>query len=579
MKVISENLLNEIRTSVDIVDIVSDYVSLEPKGKNFFGICPFHDDNSPSMSVSREKQIYTCFSCGATGNVYNFVQNYENVSFLEAVKIIATKAGYNLNIDIKNNNNANSKYQNLYQIYDISKKLYQNNLNTEIGSKARNYLLKRNIDDEIIKKFEIGLSLKQHDFIYKLLKKKGFIEKDLIESGLINKNDYGYNDVYYNRIMFPLYDLSGQVIGYSGRIYDSDDTAKYVNTKETPIFKKGELLYNYHRAKEVVKRSKKVIIVEGFMDVIRLSTIGIDYAVASMGTAITKKQALLLKKLSSDIILCFDGDKAGLKATINCMNELSEIGVTPKIIRIKNNLDPDEFITKYGADAYFDLLENPINMVDFKLKTIKEDKDLNSSVDMAKYVNDVITEINKIDDDILKEITLEKLSKETDLDIEFLRKKIIKTKPKKVKIKKIKRDKYMKAECYLLYYMLKYPEVIMTYERKITYMPTDRYRFLAREIDAFYHSYQTINVADLISYLGENQLLINTVGEIENLDLNLKYTNNEIEDYIKTIREYNVKYECERLKKIMSNEENVLKKAEIAQKIIDLKLKENEYVE
>lgn len=575
MKIIDEEKLNEIRTSVDIVDIIGSYLPLAPKGKNFFGVCPFHDDKNPSMSVSREKQIYTCFSCGATGNVFKFVMDYENISFLEAVKIIADASG--IVLDITNHkSNFEVKYHDLYEMYNISKKFYQNNINTESGKKAKEYLAKRNINDEIIHKFEIGYALKEHDLLYKMFQKKGFETRDMLNSGLINKNDYGYNDLFYNRIMFPLYNLNGQVVGYSGRIFDNDDTAKYVNTKETVIFKKGELLYNYHRAKEAVKKTKSVIVMEGFMDVIRASSIGLDNVVASMGTAITKNQALLLKKLAPTIILCFDGDQAGLKATIACMNELVNIGVIPQIIRLKDNLDPDEFISKYGKDAFLEILDNPTNMIDFKIECLKNDKNLNNSSELANYVNEIIGELNKINDDVLKEITLKKISNETGLELDFLKSKITKRKSKTLvkKTNLVKRNKYMKAESYLLYYMLQNKEVIKKYERQITYMPTDRYRYLAREIDSFYHNYQTINVADLISYLGNNQMLIDTVGEIISLELKDDCSLEEIDDYIKTIREYNVNYECDRLTKMMNKEMDSEKKALIAKQIIELKMKE-----
>lgn len=434
MKLIDKEKLNEIRTSVDIVDVISSYIPLAPKGKNFFGVCPFHDDKNPSMSVSKEKQIYTCFSCGATGNVFKFIEDYENVSFIEAVKIAADKAGIVINISSQKNN-FETKYHNLYEMYNISNKIYQNNINTEKGSKAKEYLINRHINDEIIHKFQIGYALKDHDLLYKMFNKKGFNEKEMLTSGLINKNDYGYNDLFYNRIMFPLYDLNGQVVGYSGRIFDTVDSSKYVNTKETVIFKKGELLYNYHRAREVCKKTKTVIVVEGFMDVIRASTIGLDNVVASMGTAITKNQALLLKKLAPSIILCFDGDKAGLKATIACMNELANIGVMPSIVRLKDNLDPDEFICKYGKQAFLDVLDNPINMIDFKIECLKENKNLNNSSELATYINEIINELNKIDDDILKEITLKKISDETGLELDLLKSKI-KKKKKKISLKK-----------------------------------------------------------------------------------------------------------------------------------------------
>lgn len=288
MEVISNEQINNIRSSNDIVDIISGYLPLVQRGKNYFGVCPFHDDHSPSMSVSKEKQIYTCFSCGATGNAIKFVMDYENISFLEALKLLADKAGINIDIKNSNNNIILNKHKTLYDIYDLASKFYQNNINTTSGLKAKEYLKNRNIDDKIIREFGIGLAIKNNSVLTQLLMRKNYSTSDMLKSGLIIKPRTDYVDIYYNRIMFPLYNLNGQVVGFSGRIYDSNDSSKYINTKETEIFKKGELLYNYHRAKNSCRQKNKVIVMEGFMDVIRAYTVDVDNVVATMGTAVTK---------------------------------------------------------------------------------------------------------------------------------------------------------------------------------------------------------------------------------------------------------------------------------------------------
>ena len=223
--------INQIRSSVNIVDIISGYIPLTPRGKNFFGVCPFHDDHSPSMSVSKEKQIYTCFTCGATGNVFKFVMNYENVSFLEAVNIVANKAGIKTDIRVSSKIKRDDKYKELYEIYDISQKLYRNNLSASVGLHAREYLSKRGIDADVIKEFGIGLSLKKNTMLSDFLIKKNFKMQAILKSGLVNQNVNGYYDMYYNRIMFPLWNLNGQVVGFSGRIYDTKDSSKYINTQ------------------------------------------------------------------------------------------------------------------------------------------------------------------------------------------------------------------------------------------------------------------------------------------------------------------------------------------------------------
>lgn len=577
MSFINQEEINHIRTSVDIVDIISKYVPLVPKGKNFFGICPFHDDKSPSMSVSKEKQIYTCFACGATGNVIKFVEDYENVTFLEALKILADHAGIPLNVGGKQQETF--KNSQLYDIYDLSFKFYHNNINTAFGKSAKEYLKKRDIDEAIIKEFGIGLALKKHDLLTKLLLQKNYDQKILLKSGLIGRNDYGYIDSYYNRIMFPLWDITGKVVGFSGRIYNGEkDMSKYVNTKETEIFKKGELLYNYHRAKEEARRENKVIIMEGFMDVIRAYTVGIRNAIAMMGTAVTKEQALLIKRMAKEIILVFDGDEAGAKATLSCSEELLKIGVTPKIVRLEENMDPDEYITTYGKERFLGKLENPMNVMDFKLSYLKKSKDLSSQQDVATYINSVLKELTKIEDDVLKELTLLKISEESKLSVEFLKTKFAELEqPKKVPVtKKItpkkKVDKYEKAQMYLLYYMLKSREVIRLYNQKITFMPNERYRNLAFHISYYYKMNGDINVAALLDQL-KDEVLIRTLGEIEQLALKEQYDVEEIEDYLRTIKEYNVKNGQAELKKKLQQERDTKEKIRIANEMIALKVR------
>ena len=291
--------INQIRSSVDIVDVISNYLPLTQKGKNYFGVCPFHDDHSPSMSVSKEKQIYTCFSCGATGNVFKFLMDYENITFPEAIQKVANQAGISVDLHIKSHQ-VNQTYQKLYDIYDYTLKCYQNHLNTESGQVAKEYLKDRNISEEIIKEFQIGLSFQKRDQLTKMLLRKDYSNQALLRSGIVIQNEYGYADIYYDRIMFPLYDMMGRVVGFSGRVYHGEKEFKYVNTKETEIFKKGELLYNYHRSKDIARQKNQVIVMEGFMDVIRAYTIGVQNTVATMGTAVTKQQALSLKKMRSE---------------------------------------------------------------------------------------------------------------------------------------------------------------------------------------------------------------------------------------------------------------------------------------
>ena len=569
---ITNELINEIRNKTDIVEIISIYVPLTQRGKNYFGVCPFHDDHSPSMSVSKEKQIYTCFSCGATGNVFTFISEHEHISFIEAVKLLGNKLGYNLGTATKSSNKEDASIE----IYDLACKFYQNNLNTALGKNANEYLNERKIDKETIKKFKIGLSISKTSLTDYLLNKKIAL-KDLVSLGISNENG---TDIFVNRIMFPLYDLQGNVVAFSGRIYNIKDPSKYVNTKETKIFKKGNLLYNYHQAKDVLKKSESIIVMEGFMDVIRASTIGINNCVATMGTAFTKQHAILLRKMTDNIILCFDGDSAGEDATTSAIEVLKEIDITPKVIRLEENLDPDEYILKYGESKFKDKLNNPESSIEFLMKLHRANKNLTDLNDISKYIDESLKEIIHTNDDILVELTLKKMSKEFNIDYETIKNKydnLIKeknknkiTKKQEIKIKP-KYDIYNEASRNLIYYMIKDKKIIDLVESEITYFKDDIIRILSNEIIYYYHKYGIFTIADFISYISNKEELIKIFNEIINMDLKEKYTKEEIYDYIKVVNSYPVNKKADELNRKLKEEKDPIKQASILAEILTLK--------
>lgn len=561
----SSTELQEIRNSVDIVDVVSSYLNLTAHGKNYFGVCPFHDDHSPSMCVSKEKQIYTCFVCGATGNVFQFIKEYENISFAEAVKKVATIGGIEVKIDEMK---PLKKESVLYDIYNLTNKLYQLNLNTTKGIAAKEYLKNRGINDETIKEFGIGLSLIKGN-IYEALVKKGFDNKDILKSGLATENGY---DLYRNRIMFPLWDLNGKVVGFSGRIFNGEDAPKYINSRETEIFKKGELLYNYHRARNECRRKNEVIIMEGFMDVISAYTHGITNVVAAMGTAITSSNAHLISRMAKNIILCFDGDDAGIMAANACTNELLKLDVFPSIVVLDKTKgkDPDEYIKNNGVEAFKEKLSHPLSVMEFKEFYNKRGIDMGDSASKTEYVKKMIIEIDNIKDPVLREVTISKLSDETNLGVDFLKSQL-KTEAKEEKQieekKEVNLQKYEKAEIDLIYYMLKDSKVILQYEAKKIYLPTEKYRFLVRQICAFYQKYGNIDVADFLTFIEEDKEMIKVLGEITSCDLKETYSKEEIEDYIRCIDEYNRNLEINNLKQKMKESIDYAEKIELAKKI------------
>ena len=569
----NNELANEIRSKCDIVDIIGERIPLVARGKNFFGVCPFHDDSNPSMCVSREKQIYTCFSCHATGNVFTFLMNYEHMDFRETLRYLGEKVG----VDVSSIHIAkkNTKFDPFYDAYSFSLKYFQNNLLSKAGVNARNYLAKRNIDDSVIKEFEIGLSLDTSDDLTKLLTSKKYDLASLNQIGLSSDA----RDVYIDRIMFPLYDLSGKVVGFSGRIYKDNGLNKYLNTKETPIFKKGQLLYHYHIAKEECRLKKSVIVMEGFMDVIRASTIGVRNTVALMGTALTHEQLQLLKRLSNNIILCLDGDDPGVHATLSIGDMLLEEGLEPKVLVLPNPDDPDSFILNQGKDKFLGLLDSAVTFNDFKLRKLKESVDFRSEEETAKYINQVLVEAAKVQDPIRVEIMLKKLAKEFDLSyntLEMRFREIEKPKPKTPKVvvtyQKKKKTKYEKAMEQILYFMLNNDWVISQFEKERFIFPNEESRLLASEIVYYYTTYGNINIPDFYTYVQDKEEVVNFLNDILASNYIESTTKDDLFEYFGVIREYSRTQEIKRLTKSLQKEVDPIEQAKIAEKIRKLRI-------
>ena len=575
----NQDIINEVRRRNDIVDVIGEKIPLEKRGKNYFGVCPFHDDTNPSMSVSREKQIYTCFSCHATGNVFTFLMNYEHKEFNEVLSELASRVGITLTgFKVKK---ASTKYDEWYKIYNIANKYYQNNLLTKEGEGAREYLKNRSIDDNTVKEFEIGYSLNMRDDLTKLLTAKGHSIDLLNKIGLSNEE----HDIYNSRLMFPLHDLNGKVIGFSGRIITGGKQNKYLNTKETELFKKGKLLYHYHIAREEARVKKSVIIMEGFMDIIRASTVGIKNTVATMGTALTRDHIKEIKRLSNNIILCFDGDEAGVKATIASGELFKSEGIEVKVISLPGEDDPDTYILKNGKDAFLSLINNAIYYSDFKIKNLSRNRNFASSEEKANYIHEVLEEASKINDTIRTEIILKDLAKKFEIGYNTLEKSFMElvnnkeikkeviTTPKTTQPKK--KDKYQKASLNIIYYMLNKQDIIDKVESEHLVLPTEALRALESEIVYFYHKYGFINEADFYTYLAPKGELLNLLNEVLEMDLKATLTNEELNDYFKVIREYNYKKTISNLEEKIKNEIDPLMQVKYAEEIRKLRIGES----
>lgn len=569
-------LANEIKDNCDIVEVISRYVKLEKKGQiNYMGICPFHADKNASMTVNVKKKTFMCWACPpeekSFGNVFNFVAKKEGISYDQAIALLGEEQGY----DIKVENDIPEQLKEDYKIYDLAVKFYQNNLYTKEGLTAIEYLEKRQIDADTINKFKLGLSLQKPSLTEYLINNE-YESYKLVNLGLSNENN---KDKFVNRIMFPLFNKNGRAVAFSGRIYNTKDSSKYINSTETEIFKKGKMLYNYHNAKKA--KSKTVIVMEGFMDVIRASTIGIDNCVAAMGTKLTDEHVKLLKDIDKDItvILCFDGDNAGVNVILTSINKLEQASVKTKIIILPEKLDPDEYILKYGSESFKKQIENSINPIDFKMSLLKKDKNILDGNDKSSYINSTIKELINIDDVVVVEHTLKKLSLETDISYKNIKNiydneiqnKPIKTIKEEIKIEKPILKQHELAEYNLIYYMLDNVKVIKEVENKVTYFPDDLIRFLYNEIEYYYNKYGEISLSSFINYIHDKPELLNKLNEIISYIKKDEYTSEEINDYIMVVNRYLRKEKIKNLEKELHSEFDPIKKAEILKKIMEVK--------
>ena len=414
----SEEIINEVRQSNDIVDVISQYIHLKRSGRNFFGLCPFHNEKSPSLSVSPDKQIFHCFGCGVGGNVFTFVSKIEGIGFVETVQMLAERANIQLPT-LENKGDAQKEIlkDKVYKVNEFAAEYYHQNLYKPTAKMAQEYVKKRQLSNQTLKSFRIGFSGK-HDELYQELKKQGFEEKEILESGLVNKNDRGqYIDRYRNRLMFPICDVRGRVIAFGGRVLD-DSKPKYINSPENVVYSKGRHLFGLNVAKK--GDTKRLLIVEGYMDVISLHQRGITNVVAPLGTALTEQQGWLLRKNAEQIILSFDSDDAGLQAKIRALGILENMGCDIRVLNVEGAKDPDEYILKYGTVRFNNLVEKALSVIEFNVKLLKKDLNLENTNDKIKFLNEIAKLISKIDNTIEREVYIEKIAKEYDISKEAI---------------------------------------------------------------------------------------------------------------------------------------------------------------
>ena len=406
----SDEILNEVRENSDIVEVISQYVHLKRSGRNYFGLCPFHNEKSPSFSVSPDKQIFHCFGCGVGGNVFTFISKIEGIGFKEAIEQLADRAGIVLP---KSTNNEDSKREELkskvYKVNNFTADYYHKRLYKPESKAGQEYVKQRKLTNETLESYNLGFS-GNYDELYKVLRKEGFNDEEILESGLVKKNEHGqYVDFYRDRFMIPILDVRNRVIAFGGRVLGDAKRFKYLNSPENIVYSKGKHLFGLNVAKKY--DHKKLLIVEGYMDAISLHQRGITNVVAALGTALTTNQGWLLRRNAEQVILGFDADGAGQNAIMRAMEVMQNMGCDMRVLQMTGAKDPDEFIIKYGSARFQKLMNEAISLLEFRVKVLEQNLNLEVASDKIKFLNEISKLIAKIDNTIEQEIYIEKLSK------------------------------------------------------------------------------------------------------------------------------------------------------------------------
>ena len=412
MAKIPQDIVDRVRDTADIVDVVSQYVDLKHRGANYFGLCPFHGEKTPSFSVAPAKQIYHCFGCSTGGNVFSFLMEYQKVSFPEAVKTLADR--YNIPIQYEEGEGGSELFSSLYELHNIAVKLYQDNLFSQRGESALAYLTDRGLTEDILKQFKVGFAMDSWDQLVKQCTGKGFTKSHINQSGLFTQSEKGTFDRFRSRVMFPIFHPSGKPIAFGGRIFGVEDPAKYLNSPETPLYKKSDVFYGLQASRDAIRKTGFAVLVEGYMDFLQLYQAGIHPLVAVSGTAFTQRHALALSRITQKVVLLYDGDNAGGNAAIRTGWVLLKAGLEPTIVRPPGDQDPDDWVRAVGRNDVLSAIESPTSFLDFHLE-FHSGKSLEGA-ERRQYILDLMREIRSIQDGIVRNDLVRILSEKLMVD-------------------------------------------------------------------------------------------------------------------------------------------------------------------
>lgn len=601
---LSDELINDLRASVDIVDVISEYVQLKKKGRNYFGLCPFHGENTPSFSVAPDKQIYRCFGCGAGGNVFSFLMDLEGLPFIEVVQLLAERTGKDipkLSSVSENKNPRSEKEEKLFELHELLNKFYHHLLvNTKEGQKALSYLENRGITTEAIQSFQLGYAPGSWDFVKNYLEKKGYSTSLLEESGVIVRSSQGDKtfDRFRDRIMFPIHDHSGNTVAFSGRVIESSDNEpKFINSPETPIFKKGNLFFNYHRARAEIRKKDSCILFEGYADVISAYNAGIKHVLATMGTSLSDEHIRILKRNVNTVLLCFDADNAGVEAAYRAGNLLESNAISVRIASIPNKLDPDEYIRQFGGDRFQgEVIDRSQTFMSFKLSYFRRGKNLTNEGERLLYIEEILKEISKLNSAIEKDHYLRQLANDFSLSLDALKEQEnqyssqynkrqkqkqqhIKPVPESVPMysKKEKRlnPAYVTAERMLIAYMLQNDQLVWDVQRSLQNqtLNIDEHQAIFTYLSAYYEEGNTPNVSQFLDFV-KDQTIKRLVTEISLIETQEEISPQELNDYIMQVLKHKkllMIREKEREEREAESAKDYVKAATIAMEILQLR--------
>lgn len=551
----SDELLDEIKSKNDIVDIVSQYVVLKRTGRNYMGLCPFHKEKSGSFCVSPDKQIFHCFGCGVGGNVFHFISKIENLNFKESVEMLANRAGVEL--PVSSNSAEDDKRERLKsRVYEVNKcaaEFYHENLYKPTAKPGQEYVKKRHLDNKTLKAFKIGYSGRFNE-LYTELKSKGFTEEEILASCLVNKNPDGkFIDRFRNRLMFPIFDTHERVIAFGGRVLD-DSKPKYINSPEDIVYSKGRHLFAFNIARKY--NSKTIIMVEGYMDAVSLHQRGIHNAVASLGTALTEAQGRLLRRSCEKVIIGYDADGAGQAATLRGLEILQNLGCDIRILQIEGAKDPDEFVVKYGPERFQMYVDKAISLVEFKVKMLKKSLDLDNVNDKIKFLNEVAKIVAKVENSMEREVYVDKISLEYKVSKDAIYAEInkllyansrteqkLEKKVVPVKNISIQQDeqpvdvKTKRLESLVIYLLINYPDKSFERLKKLIDNNVIKIERNKAIINKLYEEHEkgNINIENILD-LFEDEITVNYLSGIMSSDFEITDVDKCIEDVLVTYR-------------------------------------------